>query len=741
MKSSMSALLVAVVCGLGCGLAGAEITIVRDGNPVATVWHYGDAGRAAADLVEYVGKISGAKLEVQVEKGQKPDAGQAAIVLGDMARDMGLPAPPKTPSQDGYRILTKGNLILMAGESEASTFFATSHFLETLGVRWFFDNALGTVVPEMKTINVGALDVAEKPDFISRSIWGPNWRGAAWGAHNRMGGMNMPTGHDWGHVPAAQYGKEHPEYYALRGGKRSPGNWLCTSNPEVHQIFAQSIISQVKDKGTTAVSISPPDGRGYCQCEKCTAQDDPGYIEPSSGSVAISDRYQEFYNSVAKRVLLGAPDCILNFYAYADYSVPPKRVRGAPPNLCAWIAPIRFCRLHSLSNPICASRQRCREVVDGWGKAVSKIGWREYNYNLAEDTVPLSKISIFKDDLAYLHKQGCLGINIETMAFWHIYGPHTYLVTRLSWDAEADVDAIMNDFYEKFCGKAAPHVKAYWERMDKAYCTSKAHAGSFYAVHAVWTPQLIQACQADLDAAAKAADNETIKQRVAMFQMGLDNAKYYASLREATNRCDFPEAKEIYDKWLAHMDNVLKEGIHRISEYKYGYAPRFLAAPITQGLARSTGNCKMLVQLPDEWLFRYDPNNEGEKSGWHARAVVPRGWQKVKTYSATLGEQGVEEQLTWMWYWTSFQAPARLPDGPIHMWFAETDARGVKVWLNGQDVGGFAGKRQPGEVDITGKLRPGRQNVVAVRIDHSSISELMLGGIIKPVMVYSGKAE
>ena len=49
-------------------------------------------------------------------------------------------------------------------------------------------------------------------------------------------------------------------------------------------------------------------------------------------------------------------------------------MRGAPPNLCAWIAPIRFCRLHSLTNPICPSRQRCRQGVEGWAQAVSKIG-------------------------------------------------------------------------------------------------------------------------------------------------------------------------------------------------------------------------------------------------------------------------------------------------------------------------------------------------------------------------------
>lgn len=40
-------------------------------------------------------------------------------------------------------------------------------------------------------------------------------------------------------------------------------------------------------------------------------------------------------------------------------------------------------------------------------------------------------------------------------------------------------------------------------------------------------------------------------------------------------------------------------------------------------------------------------------------------------------------------------------------------------------------------MDITGKLRKGK-NLIALKIDHSSISELALGGILKPIMVYAG---
>ncbi len=712
-----------------------DVEIVRDGRAVAAI-HCADDGReAAGEIARWVERMSGAKLEI---RSTRPTPDAPAVVVGCMASELGLAAPPKTASGDGYRILTRGRWILLAGETAESSFFAACHLLETLGCRWFFDNPLGEVVPESRTISVGNLDVAERPDFISRNIWGPNWHSRHWQRRNRLGGLSMPTGHDWHHVPAAKYGKEHPEYYAMRGGRRRPGDWLCTSNPEVRRLFAEALASQLKGKGAAAVSISPPDGTGYCECDRCAAEDVAGYLEPSSGRVAVSDRYQRFYNAVGREVLKAAPDAILNFYAYADYSLPPREVRDAPPNLCAWIAPIRFCRMHSLMNPICESRRRCREVVDGWAAAVSRIGWREYNYVLAELTLPFSKISVWRDDFPYLKKKACLGVNIESLALWHIYGINTYLAARLAWKADADVDSIMDDFYAKFCGRAAPHVKAYWERIDKACRETDAHSGSFYYAHLIWTPQFLKACQADLEAAARAADGDLVRRRVEMFRMGLENARFFIALREATNRCDFEEAKKIYDEWMSHMDAIQAGGIHPVAEYRRGYAPRFLGPTVEEGFARVTGGRKLVARLPDEWMFRYDPKDEGEAAGWFRPGAPADGWRKVRTCSATLVEQGVPEELTWMWYRASFAAPADLPPGPLHLWFGEIDGRDVKVYLNGEPVGTFKAGRKPQDVEVTGKVAAGRANLVALKIDHGRISELMLGGILKPVMLYAG---
>ena len=710
--SSVSGMVVSsLLLVAGCSQAR-NLSVVKDGKAVARIWHSPDGREAAHDLAKHIGMITGAQIKV-VSAG-RPSAATPAIVVGSLAFEMGLPDPPKSLSDEGYRILRKGNHLLVAGASENATFFAATHVLRIFGCRWFFDNPIGTVIPRTKTLRIGNVDIAEKPDFISRRIWGPNWRPREWTRRNRLGGIPMSCGHAW-------------------------PRWFCTTDPRVQRDYTRRVIEQ--SRGKASVSISPPDGRGYCQCERCKALDDPDYREPSSNTVCVSDRYQEFYNVVARDVKKVNRNVILNHYAYADYSLPPRRVKDAPDNLCVWVAPIRFCRMHSMFNPLCESRGLLRKVIGDWMKVESKMGYREYNYNLAEVTVPFSKISIWREDIPWLHKKGCLGINLESLALWHIYGINTYLIARLAWDADADVEAVMDDFYDKFCGAAAPHVKAYWSRIDRAYRETDVHAGCFHAVHAVWTPQLIRACQADLDAAADAAKSELVRKRIAMFRMGLDNAKCFANLRDAYNRCDFVGAKGVYDKWLAHMDAVHAAGIHPVGEYKHGYVPRFFGKAILAGYQRVTGGRRLLLQLPDEWLFRYDPDGKGETMGWHrSRLGGTRGWQKVRTYSATLGEQGIDEKLTWMWYRTTFRMPGGAGGRPLHLWLMELDGYETTIYIDGQIVGEFEKVgRKPVEVDITGKVRPGRVHTIAIKTNHRKISELALGGILKPIMIYSGE--
>ena len=85
------------------------------------------------------------------------------------------------------------------------------------------------------------------------------------------------------------------------------------------------------------------------------------------------------------------------------------------------------------------------------------------------------------------------------------------------------------------------------------------------------------------------------------------------------------------------MDDALAKQYSTMSGYKHGYAEWFLRPLIETGLARTTGERRLVVQLPDEWDFRYDPADAGEKGGWFQSDVPAEGWRKVT--------QGAEGQV------------------------------------------------------------------------------------------------
>src|SRR5207247_2060694 len=102
-----------------------------------------------------------------------------------------------------------------------------------------------------------------------------------------------------------------------------------------------------------------------------------------------------------------------------------------------------------------------------WAKSAQHVGYRTYNYNLAECLVPFSLVSVWQHDLPYLQSKGCVGINLETLASWQIYGPHIYASIRLAYDPAADANALMQDYFEKFYGPAAEAMKEYWTAINE----------------------------------------------------------------------------------------------------------------------------------------------------------------------------------------------------------------------------------------------------------------------------------
>ena len=241
---------------------------------------------AAETLMEWIRKITGAELPIV----ETPKAGEPAIYVGAAAVKAGLKLDDiKSPTREGMKVVCDGRRVLLGGQCPTATVKAACRFLEELGCRYFMDHPLGEVYPRADTLRVGKLDITDAPGLQYRSIWGSQWTGRSlWKIWNGQGGAGFSMRHAWGQYVAGDVFDKHPEYFALRGGQRRKGDWYCTSNAGLRKVFADGVIAAI-GKGDVNPSISPPDGRGYCECAACRKQDDPKVIEPSSGRVSVSN--------------------------------------------------------------------------------------------------------------------------------------------------------------------------------------------------------------------------------------------------------------------------------------------------------------------------------------------------------------------------------------------------------------------------------------------------------------------
>jgi hypothetical protein len=621
------------------------------------------------------------------------------------------------------------------------------------------DGPLGEVFPRAQTLTVRALDLAEKPGLLWRNPKGPSWNARLWKAWNGGGGTAFGHSHAWGNYVKPTEFEKHPEFFALGAdGQRKKGGWLCTSNPGLREHFISGVLRAIED-GTQNPSLSPTDGRAYCQCSPCRAQDDPRSVEPSSGTVSVTNRYVDFFNAIGLRVGKSQPNAVLSFYCYADYTQPPTVREKLSPNLCAMIAPIRYCRLHPLGHPGCPSRQQQVEMVGGWSGVASRIGYYNYLYNLADATLPMFKYSACAQEFPYLAERGLSYMTLEVLSNWHIYGPQIYLALRLAYDPFADAAALMDDYWLHFYGPAAaPHMRAYWMGIDSAQQQLPTHAGSFFGLSQIYTPEFLVQCEEHLRRAAEAAKiNPIYAQRVAMHADGLRVARAYRTICESMVSGDFARSKLEFERIEAILQPLMEQGLAN-REYGTNYLHRFLKAQIVQGaeaVAAAVPGSKPVV-LPDKWRFHWDEDDSGLQKGFHLDGFDDSSWREAATYSTTLDAQGLEKPAV-LWYRTTLDLP---PGGERRsLFFTEVDGR-AEVFVNGLRIeiperyqsirkptsagaadspprrDGATKPRAPFELDVTAALRA-KKNTVVVRVDHTQITELSLGGILRPVLLIS----
>jgi hypothetical protein len=134
---------------------------------------------------------------------------------------------------------------------------------------------------------------------------------------------------------------------------------------------------------------------------------------------------------------------------------------------------------------------------------------------------------------------------------------------------------------------------------------------------------------------------------------------------------------------------------------------------VTRDGSMGTGGPSRVISLSgDNWLLVTDPQNVGRDQKWWEKPRDDAKTTKVPwiIQDAFPGYHGLA------WYWREFSALANPHrDGRFLLRFWQVDYK-ADVWLNGVAVGQHEGGESPFVLDVTGAIKPGETNLLAVRV-------------------------
>ena len=114
----------------------------------------------------------------------------------------------------------------------------------------------------------------------------------------------------------------------------------------------------------------------------------------------------------------------------------------------------------------------------------------------------------------------------------------------------------------------------------------------------------------------------------------------------------------------------------------------------------------------NEWRMAIDPRNNGREEKWYRGPVAGARPARVPSVIQEL----FPEYHGVAWYWREFTVNSNPhPDGRHLIRFRCADYL-AEVWVNGTRIGIHEGGEEPFAFDATGAVRPGADNLLAVRV-------------------------
>ena len=459
---------------------------------------------ATEELKNYIEKMSGAKLEVKEET--EVTAETKMIIVGET--EIGQSIKEFNASEikeDGFRIYSNGAQVIIFGEDSRGTLYGVYSLLEDyFGVRWYTPTF--EKVPEKKDLIIDAnMDVLDEPSFVIRRN-SPAYADDKFRARNRTNVSFWNEAEEYGGsltyvlwdvtldrlVPDALY-KEHPEYFALLPDGTRSTDHVCLSHPDVLPIAvenARKYMRECERPTSDHIHIGQKDNSNYCRCENCQK------LYDKYGSISAPTLI--FTNNFADALDEEFPNFTFTFYAYGETERPPKDLTlrcndNVVPVLCELH---HACRSHTLGtcgaiddnqieseflNLYGDNEDFIAQDFKDWTVIADRTYIYDYTINFLYSAQFFSNFETMQSTMKYMSDIGITGYvyNCGDGHYAAFNDLRNYLLAKLQWNVDADVEYLMMDFMNAYYGEeAAPYIKEILD-IQAGQIKATAHAFDF----------------------------------------------------------------------------------------------------------------------------------------------------------------------------------------------------------------------------------------------------------------------
>ena len=507
-RAALAAAMTLAICQAGADvrLAAGKIDVVISGEACPTVRF------AAGELTNFLSRATGRAVPVV----GAPMPGRTAILLGEaadiatdaLARDAFVVkvgggriaiAGRDDPKKDPVRMIRDGH----DGRFERGTLFGAYDFLEReIGCRFYFPGELGECVPEFAEIAVKEGERTVAPRFRVRRWY--NGSNAKWfeGGKDektlrgridrfnmirlRMETESVPCCHGQNAFQyVKRFGKSHPEYFMkMKDGTRfnhaiAPGcshfGQICYSSGAMEELY-QDVKAYLTGKpassrglerwgyncvGGKYVDIMANDAFFACLCGKCGPRERKEY-----GNQFASEMVWGETAKLANRLTAEGVSGYVTQMAYSPYRRIPEI--DIPSNVLVMVAERGP---WAKSDPKGMARDNAE--IRGWAEKLGRPVWiwtypgkyGKQEFPGIPNLTPRAIGEYYKTVAPWI-----FGSFMESETDAYLYNHlNYYMLSRVSWDAEIDVAAVLDEYYRLMYGPAAAVAKTFFEALESKW--------------------------------------------------------------------------------------------------------------------------------------------------------------------------------------------------------------------------------------------------------------------------------